>query len=199
MRVLGIVGSPREGGNTEIMMAEALASAKESGAEVEMMTLAGKQISGCQGCQSCKKTGKCVIDDDMQMFYSKLVEADAIILGSPVYFWGITGQMKVFMDRTGPLSGAHGAIFKDGQTSFKCQTEGLRNKIGGIIVVTRRAGATSVFAQIRAFFRIHNMVECGGAIGYGGDKGEVHNDEQGMREAKYVGRAMVRAYHRMNP
>lgn len=151
MRVLGIVGSPREEGNTEIMMVEALASAKENGAEVEMMTLAGKQISGCQGCESCKKTGKCVIDDDMQMFYPKLVEADAIILGSPVYFWGITGQMKVFMDRTGPLCGAHGAILKDGKTSRKRQPEGLRNKIGGIIVVTRRAGATSVFAQIRAF------------------------------------------------
>lgn len=198
MKVLGIVGSPREGGNTEIMMAEALAAAKESGAETEMMTLVGKQISGCQGCYSCMKTGKCVIDDDMQLFYPKLLEADGIIIGTPVYNWGVSGQVKVFIDRNNSLAVAHNAIFKSGMVQTERRIEGLRGKVGGVIVVAMRAGATSAFSQVRAFFRIHNMVEAGGAIGYGFEKGDVLKDAQGLREARYAGRAVVRAIKGMN-
>ena len=76
MKVLGIVCSPRKGGNTEIIVNEALASAKALGAEVELVTVIGKNIAPCDGCEACTTTGKCRIEDDMQDIYNKLLQSD---------------------------------------------------------------------------------------------------------------------------
>lgn len=194
MKVLGIVCSPRKGGNTEILVQEALAFARENGAEeVELLTLAGKDIAPCDGCAICRETGNCVISDDMQGIYTKMLQADGIIFGSPVYFWGVTAQAKAFIDRTYCLAGGHRALFLKDRQAGEQRQRGLRNKVAGIIVVTRRAGATSAFRQLADFIRIHRMVEGGGAIAYGDEKGDVRKDEQGLREARWTGRAVVRA------
>ena len=176
MKVLGIVCSPRLQGNTEILMQEALNSAKEAGAEVEMFTFAGKIIYPCDACDSCIKTGKCKIEDDMETLYDKMLEADGIIIGSPVYFWSVSAQAKIIIDRTR-------------STRLK---KSLRNKVGAALIVTNRAGGTSAFSVLSNFFNLQRMIFAGGAIGFGNDKGEVRQDKRGMAEATSIGRVVVR-------
>ena len=193
MKVIGIVCSPRKGGNTEILVSRALEAARESGAEeTEIILLTDKHINPCDACNSCEKTGKCHIDDDMQTIYPKLLEADGIIIGTPVYFWSITAQAKALIDRTYCLSQAHRALLRASKPISEPRMKGLRNKVGGIITVTHRAGAIEAVRVINDFFRIHRIIEAGAAIAYAHEKGEVNNDKQGLREAWAVGRAVVR-------
>ena len=96
MKVIGIVCSPRKGGNTEILVSRALEASGEFGAEeTELIRLSGKHIEPCDACLTCAQTAKCHINDDMQAIYPRLLEADGIIIGTPVYFWGITAQAKI--------------------------------------------------------------------------------------------------------
>ena len=99
MKILGILGSPRIGGNSDVLLDQALAGAKETGAEVEKIALAKKKISGCLDCAKCNETGLCVIKDDMPKILKKILEADAIIHSVPLYFWAMTSQMKAYLDR----------------------------------------------------------------------------------------------------
>lgn len=99
MNVLGILGSPRRGGNTEVLLDKALDGARSSGASVEKMSLNELAIKPCQECGGCDDTGECVIADDMAMIYSKVDKADRIILASPVFFGGLTAQTKAMIDR----------------------------------------------------------------------------------------------------
>ncbi|MEW6377648.1 MAG: flavodoxin family protein [Thermodesulfobacteriota bacterium] len=100
MKVLGIFGSPRRGGNTELLLEEALKGAKAEGAEVERLFITDFTITPCKECHGCDRTGECVILDDMQKIYPKLLEADVIILASPIFFYGITAWAKALVDRT---------------------------------------------------------------------------------------------------
>jgi multimeric flavodoxin WrbA len=99
MRVLGIVGSPRIGGNTDVLVDEILAGAEESGATIEKVILNKLEIKPCQACNSCYKTGKCVQEDDMIPLFDKMEQSDVLVLGTPVYWWGPTAQFKTFFDR----------------------------------------------------------------------------------------------------
>ena len=103
MKVLGLFGSPRKGGNTEILLEEALKGAAMEGAEVERLHLNDFTITPCKECHGCDKTGNCVILDDMQRIYPKLLEADIIILASPIFFYGITAWAKALVDRSQAL------------------------------------------------------------------------------------------------
>jgi multimeric flavodoxin WrbA len=104
IHILGVVGSPRIEGNTERVVAEALNAAKEDGAEIELLRLADRDIQPCTACLSCRKTGECLIRDDFNPIFEKMVQADGIILASPVYFSSATPQMKALIDRAGYLS-----------------------------------------------------------------------------------------------
>jgi multimeric flavodoxin WrbA len=99
MKVLGLFGSPRRGGNTDLLLEEALRGAKAEGAEVEALYLSDFNIIPCRECLQCFNDGKCIILDDMQKIYPKLLEADIIILASPIFFYGITGWAKALIDR----------------------------------------------------------------------------------------------------
>ena len=99
MKVLGILGSPRMGGNSDVLLDQALAGAKDAGAEVEKIILCQKKISGCLDCQKCNETGICAIKDDMLEIHKKILEANGIIHSVPVYFWAMTAQMKAYLDR----------------------------------------------------------------------------------------------------
>ncbi len=99
MKVLGIMGSPRRRGNTEILLDRALAGAEASGAQVEMVMVSKLRISPCRETYHCLRDGNCNIKDDMQGLYSKLLEADRIIFASPIFFYGITSQAKALVDR----------------------------------------------------------------------------------------------------
>jgi len=99
MKVLGIYGSPRRGGNTDILLDEALKGAKSSGANISFIRCCDLDIAGCIECGGCAETGECVVDDDMQSVYPRLLEADVIILASPIFFYGVTAQAKALIDR----------------------------------------------------------------------------------------------------
>jgi multimeric flavodoxin WrbA len=157
MKILGIIGSPRKDGNTEILMKEALKVAGEAGCETEIFHMCGKQVAPCDACAACFKTGGCVIQDDMQELYSMMERADAVIFGSPVYFGSVSAQMKAVMDRTFAF----------------LQRRSLKDKVAGALVVTRRVGAIQARSLMYAFCIAHGMIVAGGAIGYGREPGDV--------------------------
>jgi multimeric flavodoxin WrbA len=99
MKVLGIMGSPRRQGNTEILLDKALEGATEAGAEVEKVLVSNLKISPCLEIYACLKDGNCSIKDDMQLLYTKLLEADHIIFASPIFFYSVTSQAKAVIDR----------------------------------------------------------------------------------------------------
>jgi multimeric flavodoxin WrbA len=103
MKVLGLFGSPRRGGNTELLLEETLKGAEREGAEVERIYLPDYTITPCKECHGCDQTGSCVILDDMQKIYPKLLEADVIILASPIFFYGVTAWAKALIDRSQAL------------------------------------------------------------------------------------------------
>ncbi|MBP1697538.1 MAG: multimeric flavodoxin WrbA [Deltaproteobacteria bacterium] len=100
MNVLGIFGSPRRGGNTEILLEEALKGAEKEGAKIERLYLSDFTLTPCKECHGCDRTGNCVILDDMQNVYPRLLEADIVILASPIFFYGVTAWAKALIDRS---------------------------------------------------------------------------------------------------
>ncbi len=99
-RVLILSGSPRKGGNSDLLCDEFARGAAESGNEVEKIRAAEKNIGYCRACYACKESGKCVIKDDMADVLQKMIDADVIVLASPVYFYSIDAQLKAVIDRT---------------------------------------------------------------------------------------------------
>ena len=98
-KVVGIYGSPRKGGNTDLLLDSALKGFQKQGAEVKKVYVRDLHIEGCTGCDGCAKSGICVIKDDMQDIYSLFDDADVIILSSPIFFYGVTSQLKALIDR----------------------------------------------------------------------------------------------------
>jgi len=100
MKVLGIYGSPRKGGNTDQLLDQALEGARSAGAEISRIYVRDLKMGGCIACGGCDKTGKCVVEDDMQSVYPLVQAADIILLASPIYFYGLTAQVKALIDRS---------------------------------------------------------------------------------------------------
>jgi multimeric flavodoxin WrbA len=139
MKVVGIVGSPRKGGNTEILTAYTLKAIREEGLETELISLAGLDIKPCNACRACDKEERCPIEDDLFPIYLKMKEADSIILASPVYYGSDTSLIKAFMERAGHIS-------HSGREAFK-------GKVGGSLVVACRAGQNFTLSQLTFWFR----------------------------------------------
>lgn len=99
MKVLGIATSPRKGANSQTLVEHILTGAKEAGAETEIIRLCLLDIQPCRGCNTCKTEDGCVIEDDMEMLIKKMEEADAVVLGSPVYWSRLNAQAYPFIDR----------------------------------------------------------------------------------------------------
>lgn len=98
-RVLGIVGSPRRKGNTEILVDEVLRGAKEAGATVEKVLLSDLDIAPCDACDACADTGECITVDAMGDLFPEMWQSQVWVLGTPVYWWGPSAQFKTFVDR----------------------------------------------------------------------------------------------------
>lgn len=179
MKVLAVNGSPREGGNTSILIERVLARLRESGIETEVCQIGGKEIHGCRACYSCfkNKDARCGVDDDVaNEVIAKMADADGIILGSPTYFSDVTPELKALIDRAGFVGMANGGLF--------------RRKVGAAVVAVRRAGSIHVFDSINHFFLISQMIVPGSRywnVGIGRDKGEVAEDEEGMKVMDVLG------------
>jgi multimeric flavodoxin WrbA len=179
--IIGLSGSPRVGGNTDIILEEALAAAKGEGAEVKLIRISDYHVQPCNGCMACFGTKRCVIDDEGETLYQEIVKADGIILGSPSYFQGVTAQMKIFIDRIGFLDLARGR--KD-----------FAEKVGGVIAVARRSGVSNTCNQMITFLTAVAMtIPSGGrAFAIGREKGEVSKDQEGIDSARHLGKMIVR-------
>lgn len=178
MKILLINGSPRKNGNTGILLREALSGASECGADAELLSIVDMNIEPCNSCFACTDTSECAIEDDMQKVYSKLIEADGIIFGTPVYFWGMTAQLKTVIDRMFAL----------------CASElKLRNKTGGLVAVSARRGSMNVANIFNMFFLYNHMIPTDPIFGFAGFKeGEILKDEIAMKGSRELGRLMVK-------
>jgi len=200
IKVVGISGSPRKDGNTEILIKEALNAAKELGAETEFVSLAKKEIKPCNACYSCqseKTKGECVIKDDMQEIYQILKFADGIIIGSPVYLYSITAQLKAMFDRGLILRYAKGSPADSPGVSGGPQFL-LQDKVGGAIAVGggRNGGQELTIQAIHAWMLSQNMIVVGNNFGLGGTAqagmpGEVKKDEIGLSMAYHTGKRVT--------
>ena len=99
LRVLGFSGSPRRGGNTETLVDEVLRGAKEAGAVVDKVILSECDIAPCDACGACESSGECVHQDDMEGLFDRMRRSQVWVLGTPVYWWGPSAQLKLFVDR----------------------------------------------------------------------------------------------------
>ena len=100
MKVLGIYGSPRKGGNTDHLLDTALEAAQSAGADISKVYARRLKMSGCLECGGCDKTGKCVVDDDMESVYPLFEASNVIFLASPIFFYGVSAQVKALIDRS---------------------------------------------------------------------------------------------------
>ena len=172
MKTIAICGSPRANGNTELLLKRCLSKLEESGIGTELIRLHGKKIHGCSACGVCKKTqdGTCAIkNDDFAPIFEAMKSADIIVVGSPVYYGSAVPEMMALLARAGYVSGSIGGIFA--------------RKLGGPIVVARRAGQNFTFAQLMYWFFINGMVVPGSSywnIAFGREAGEVANDAEGL-------------------
>ncbi|OGO08042.1 MAG: hypothetical protein A2Y92_03310 [Chloroflexi bacterium RBG_13_57_8] len=175
LKAIGIVGSPRKSGNTEILTAHCLKAIAEEGIKTELIRLAGLDIQGCKACFYCfEHEGMCAIKDDMPAVRKKMLAADIIIIGSPVYFGSATALVKGLLERA--------AFTSRGKYA---------GKVGGPIAVARRAGQNFTFAELLLWFHINGMVNPGGTywnISFGWEKGDSAKDEEGMTTAWNFGK-----------
>jgi len=184
LKAVGIVGSPRKGGNTEIITAHCLKAMAEEGIETELIRLAGLDIRGCNACGYCfEHPGECTIKDDLQPIHQKMLTADVIIVGSPVYYGSATALVKGLLERAGYMSRGKYA-----------------GKVGGPLVVARRAGQNFTFAELLFWFHIHQIVNPGSIywnVAIGRQKGEVEKDEEGMKIAWEFGKNCARSVKKL--
>ena len=177
MKVIGINGSPNPKGNTFQLIEMVFDGIKEEGNEIktEVIQLAGKTINSCLSCYKCFKNqdNKCIQKDDLNTLYAKMINVDAIILGTPVYFGDATGKMRCFIERAGFIALAN--------------KRPLTRKIGAIVIAKRRQGGIQALNTMNFFFYISGMIIVGYAIGIGTYPGEVQNDTEGKSDMRILG------------
>jgi multimeric flavodoxin WrbA len=130
VKILAVNGSPRRGGNTDLLLGELVRGAREAGAEVEVIFLRELKMSPCLEIYACKDTGECPIQDDMRPLYPKLTEADALVVASPIFFYGVTAHLKAFIDRCQAMW-ARKYILKQTLAPGKTERRGVFLAIGG--------------------------------------------------------------------
>jgi len=183
LKVVAFNGSARKDVNTAILLRRVLAALEDEGIETELIQLAGQQIHGCMACGTCRKiqNRECkIVNDSVNAFIAKMVEADGILLGSPTYFSMMTPELKALIDRAGYVGRANGDLF--------------RRKVGAAVVAVRRAGGIPTFDAINHFFLISQMIVPGSSywnIGVGGAKGDVEKDEEGLKTMDDLGKNMA--------
>ncbi|QJB55766.1 flavodoxin family protein [Pseudodesulfovibrio sp. zrk46] len=183
MKVVGISGSARKGGNTSQMIQKVFSVLEAEGIETSLIELGGKSMRGCIACYKCfqNKDRKCAVDNDfINECIAAMDEADGIILGSPTYFANLSPEMKCLIDRAGMVGRANDDMYA--------------RKVGAGVVANRRGGSIQVFNALNAFFFIEQMIVPGSRywnLGRGLDKGDVTNDVEGMETMEVLGKNMA--------
>jgi multimeric flavodoxin WrbA len=180
-KVIAINGSPRRNGNTSTLIGHITEELEKEDITSEEVNLGGHVARGCTACMECveKQDGHCVFDDDIiNSCIDKMVDADGIILGSPVYFLDVTAEMKGLIDRAGLVAMVNRDLF------FR--------KVGVAVTVMRRAGAITTLNTMMSFMLYSGMIITGKPVtGVGDEIGAVHKDEEGIRRAHDTGKNMA--------
>jgi multimeric flavodoxin WrbA len=188
LKVLGIAGSPRRGGNTDLLLAEVMKGAASRGAEVKTIVLNDLDISPCQHCDGCLETGRCKLKDDMQMVYQELERADRIVLASPIQFMGVTAQTKAMIDRCQALW-VRKYILKQPPLGDKRERKGLFVSVGGRKLANLFEPA---LATVKSWFKVLDIVYAGGLLFPGVDeKGAIKNHPDALKKAFAAGQSLV--------
>ena len=186
MRVLGIMGSPRVGGNTDLLLDEAMKGAQSQGSEMEKIIVDKLQIAPCREYYGCLKDGNCVIRDDMDAVYPKLLEADGLIVASPMFFYGITSQLKALIDRCQALW-ARKYVLKQ-----SCPNS---NRKGAFIAVGATKGENlfdGSILTIRYFFKTIGVQYTEELLVRGVDKnGEIKKHPTALKDAFELGKRLA--------
>lgn len=183
MKVLAINGSPKTEGNTASALKLLLGEVEKKGIETQLITIGNKSIRGCIGCGRCgeEKNGRCIaFDDIVNELLPRMAEADGIVVGSPVYFSGINGTLKSFLDRAFFVSWVNGGL--------------MRMKIGAAVVALRRSGGSMAIAQLDKYFQISEIMTAGSCywnIVHGFAPGEMEQDAEGLHIVKTLGKNLA--------
>ena len=177
MKVVLINGSPNEKGCTYTALKEVADELQRQGVDAEIVHIGKAPVRGCLGCGGCRKTGRCVFDDAVNTLAETLIQADGLVFGSPVFYAGISGQLKCFMDRLFYSRGAQ-----------------LTGKPAAAVVSARRGGCVSAFDDINRFFTINRMPVVSSQYWnqvHGNTPDEVRKDEEGLQILRTLARNMA--------
>ena len=188
MKVLGLAGSPRRGGNTDLLLSEVMRGAASRGAEVKTIILNDLNIAPCQHCDACLEAGRCRVEDDMQMVYRELEDADRIVLASPIHFMGVTAQTKAMIDRCQALW-ARKYRLKLPPLGNRRERKGLFVSVGGRSVAN---GFESALATVKSLFKVLDITYAGELVFPGVDeKGAINEKPDALRQAFLAGQKLV--------
>ena len=187
--MLGLFGSPRRGGNTEILLEEVLRGAEKEGGKVERLYLSDFTITPCKECHGCDETGNCIILDDMEKIYPKLLEADVVILASPIFFYGVTAWTKALIDRSQALW-VRKYLLKEPSLG----KEGKKRK--GFFISLGATKGQKVFEgsilTVKYFFDTFNADYAGDLLFRGVEaKGDILKHPEALQQAFEAGRRLV--------
>ena len=181
MKVIGINGSARKDGNTAIIIGKVFDELNKDGIETELIQLADYEIRPCRGCFACKGRGNCVFSNDgFADIFSRMVEADGIILGSPVYSADVSAKMKAFLERGGVVVATNPRL--------------LRHKVGASVAAVRRGGGMPTVDTMNHFMLNKEMIIVGSTywnMVYGKETGDVLNDHEGIANMRNLGENMA--------
>lgn len=181
MKVIGINGSSRKDGNTHIIIGKVFEELNKEGIETELIQLADYDIQPCRGCFACKGRGNCVFaKDGFTEIFIRMVEADGIILGSPVYAADVSAKMKAFLERGGVVVATNPGL--------------LRHKVGAAVAAVRRGGGMTTVDTMNHFMLNKEMIVVGSTywnMVYGKNVGDVINDDEGMANIRNLGENMA--------
>lgn len=178
MKVLMINGSPRQNSNTELAFKEMTNVFEKEGVEYEIIQVGNKAIRGCMACRYCHEIGKCVINDEVNEVAKKLKDADALVVGSPVYYASANGTLISFLDR----------LF------YSTKHIDKRMKVGASVVIARRGGTTSTFDELNKYFTINQMPVASSVYwnqAHGLAVGEAEQDKEGCATMRVLAKNIV--------
>lgn len=181
MKVIGINGSARKDGNTDIIIGKVFDELNKEGIETELIQLADYEIQPCRACFACKGRGNCVFTNDgFAEIFSRMVEADGIILGSPVYSADVSAKMKAFLECGGVVVATNPGL--------------LRHKAGASVAAVRRGGGMTTVDTMNHFLLNKEMIVVGSTywnMVYGKNIGDVLSDDEGMENMRNLGENMA--------
>jgi multimeric flavodoxin WrbA len=183
MNVAVINGSPKSNGNTALALHKVMEALEKGGVDCKLIHVGNQPVRGCTACGQCgkNKDEQCIQKDDpVNEWIQDMKAADGILVGSPVYYSGMAGTLKCFLDRAFFVAGANGGLF--------------RHKVGAGLVVARRSGGTAAFDQLNKYFLISEMMVPGSNywnVGHGGRPGEISQDEEAMQIMEVLGENMA--------